>query len=61
MLEIILIFFQNHVILIIQNDVVAEFNKSFLIKLPGEVYIHNYIGSINMNEDKIHHIPQALL
>lgn len=36
----------------------AEFNKSLLIKVPGEVYIYDFIDSININKDRINHISQ---
>lgn len=54
-------FFQDCVILTFWNDVVAEFNESFLMKLLGEVYIYNFINNIDINEDKIDYISQEFL
>lgn len=40
---------------------VAEFNKSVLIKLLGEIHIYNFFNNININENKIDYIPQEFL
>lgn len=39
----------------------AEFNKSLLIKLPGEVHIYNFIDSIHINKDRMDHILYEFL
>ena len=39
----------------------AEFNKSLLIKLPGEVHIYDSIDSIDINKDETDHILKELL
>ena len=54
-------FFQDCVILTFQNDVMAEFNKSFLMKLPGEIHIYDSIHTVDINKDETDHIPQEFL
>lgn len=54
-------FFQDHVILTFWNDLVAKFNKFFLIKLLEEVHIYNSINNIDINKDKTDHISQEFL
>lgn len=54
-------FFQDCIILIFWNDVVAEFNESLLMKLLGEVYTYNSIDNVDINEDEIDYIPQEFL
>lgn len=56
MLEITLVFFWNYVILTFWNNMVAEYNKSFLIKLQREIHTFNSVDSININENKTDHI-----
>lgn len=53
--------FRDSVILTFWNNVVAELNKSLLMKLPGNVHTYDFVNSININEDKIDHIPQEFL
>lgn len=50
-------FFRDRVILTFRNDVVAEFNESLLLKLPGEVHTYDSMDSIDINEDKTDHLP----
>lgn len=40
---------------------VAEFNKSLLIKLLKDVHTYNSINSVDINKDRIDHIPQEFL
>ena len=54
-------FFRDCIILIFWNDLLAEFNKSFLMKLPGEVYTCNSVDSVDINENEMDHIPQEFL
>ena len=54
-------FFWDRVILTFRNDVVAEFNKSLLMKLPRAVHTYNSVDNVDINEDKIDHIPQEFL
>ena len=54
-------FFQDCVILTFRNDVVAEFNESLLMKLPGEVHTYDSVDSVDINEDETDHIPQEFL
>ena len=54
-------FFQDCVILTFRNDVVAEFNESLLIKLPGEIHTYDSIDTVDINEDETDHIPQEFL
>lgn len=49
-------FFWDWVILTFRNDVVAEFNKSLLTKLPGEVYTYDSVDSMDINKDETDHI-----
>lgn len=49
-------FFGNCVIHTFWNDVVPEFNESFLIKLPGEVHTYDSVNSVDVNENRIDHI-----
>ena len=39
----------------------AEFNKSLLTKLPGDVHTYDSVDSIDINEDRTDHIPQEFL
>lgn len=39
----------------------AEFNKSFLIKLLKDVYTYNFTNNIDINKDKKYHIFQEFL
>ena len=39
----------------------AEFNKSLLIKLPGEVHTYDFVDNKDINEDEMDHIPQEFL
>lgn len=50
-------FFWDYIILICQNDVMAEINKSLLIKLSKKIYIYNSINNIDINESKTDYIP----
>lgn len=54
-------FFWDYVILIFQNDLVAKFNKSFLMKLPKKINIYGFVDSIDINKNKTDHIPQKFL
>ena len=54
-------FFRDRVILTFRNDVVAEFNESLLMKLPGEVHTYDSVDSVDINEDETDHIPQEFL
>ena len=54
-------FFRDRVILTFWNDVVAKFNKSLLIKLPGEVHTYDSVDSVDINEDETDHTPQIFL
>ena len=54
-------FFRDRVILTFRNDVVAEFNESLLLKLPGEIHTYDSIDTVDINEDKTDHIPQEFL
>ena len=54
-------FFRDRVILTFRNDVIAEFNESLLLKLPGEVNTYDSIDSVDINEDETDHIPQEFL
>ena len=54
-------FFRDRFILTFRNDVVAEFNESLLMKLPGEIHTYNSIDSANIKEDETDHIPQEFL
>lgn len=49
-------FFQDCVILIFQNNIVAKFNKFVLMKLLKKVYTYHSINNIDINKDKIDHI-----
>lgn len=40
---------------------VAEFNKSFLIKSPREIYIYNFFDNVDINKDETDHILQEFL
>ena len=40
---------------------VAEFNKSLLIKLPKEVHTYDSVNSVDVNKDRTDHIPQEFL
>lgn len=40
-------FLWDHVFLTFWNDMVAKFNKSFLMKLPGEVHTYHFIDSVD--------------
>lgn len=40
---------------------IAEFNKSFLIKLPKNIHIYNSVNNIDINQNIIDHIFQKFL
>ena len=40
---------------------VAAFNKSLLMKLPGDVHTYNSVDSVDINQDETDHIPQEFL
>ena len=54
-------FFRDRVILPFRNNVVAEFNESLLMKLPGEVHTYDSVDSDDINENETDHIPQEFL
>ena len=54
-------FFRDCVILTFRNNVVAEFNKSLLMKLPGKVHTYDSVDSVDINEGETDHIPQEFL
>lgn len=54
-------FFQDGVIFTFWKNVVAELNKSLLMKLPREIHTYHFVNSINMNKDKTDHIPREFL
>ncbi len=39
----------------------AKFNKSLLIKLSREIYIYDFIDSIDINKNEMDHISQKFL
>lgn len=39
----------------------AEFNKSLLMKLPGELHTYDSIDNVDINEDETNHIFQEFL
>lgn len=53
--------FRDYIILTFWNDVLAEFNKSLLIELLGEIHIYDFIDNIDINEDNMDHISQEFL
>lgn len=55
------VFFENCIVLNFWNDVMAEFNESFLIKLLEEIHIYDPIDTIDINEDKINHMHYEFL
>lgn len=54
-------FFGDYVILTFENDVVAEFNESLLIKLAKEIHTYDSIDTVNINKNKYDYIPQEFL
>lgn len=54
-------FIWDCVIFTFWNNVIAEFNKYFLIKLSSEVYTYNFVDNVNVNENKTDYIPQQFL
>lgn len=55
------VFFRDCIIFTFSNNIVAEFNKSFLIKLLKNVHTYNFINNIDINKDKKYHIFQEFL
>ena len=53
-------FFRNHIFLIFWNNGVAKFKKPLLMKLLKEVYLFNFVDSVNINKNKIDHIAQEI-
>lgn len=51
-------FFQNYIILTFLNNIANKFNNSFLIILSKQIYIYNFINSVNINKDKTDFISQ---
>ena len=54
-------FFRDRIILTFRNDLVAEFNESLLMKLPGDVHTYDSVDSVDINQDETDHIPQEFL
>lgn len=54
-------FFWDCIILNFWNDIVAEFNESFLIKLLKKIHIYNSINNVDINEDKTDYISREFL